>query len=287
MRNIVEFLTLLITGGFAVYGLLSPYRVDGRITKAGKIAVVGCVIGTMLTIAGFSLRLRDAHNSQMAATARLQEDLHRHEQLLDRLYAMSHPLPECRVRITFRLDHAKASYPSVIQFLSDAVSRGKAFDMSEQIAYNGPEGPREPEPFPDYSSMPHVMLAISATPLLLEKFDFLRDADRRGLLIATQDALELLSLTYFKATDSLEVFFRFRPLIVKNNSSITTLADLTRNTSVGIALGMDDSPSKVSDWHIEKFVIASPAGLEYSYTIAESQPQRGYPHLSHLLTLAK
>ena len=286
MRDTIEFLTLLLTGGFALYALLNPYRVKGRITKAGRVAIVGCVVGSILTLAGFGLRIRDAHNSEMAATAQVKEQLRRHEDLLKRLYAMSHPLSECRVRITFRLNEAKATHGTVIGFLNNAVSRGKAFDMGDQIVYDGPRS-NEPDPFPDYSSAPHVMLAISTTPLSLDKFDFLRHAKDEGLIIATQDALELLSLTYFKATDSLKVFFRFRPVIVSNNSPITSLADLTQGTSVGIALGMDDSPSKVADWHIEKFVIASPAGLEHSYTVVESQPQRGYPYLSHLVRLAK
>lgn len=286
MRNAIEFLTLLLTGGFALYALLSPYRVDGRITKAGKIAVVGCVIGVMLTIAGFGLRLKDAHRSEMAGTAQLQAQLRRHEELLKRLYAMSHPLSECRVRITFQVDQAKVRQQSVIQFLNNAVSTGRAYDWSDRVVYTGPAKRGEPEPFPDYSSMPQLLLVISTTPLSLGKFDIQRDANGEGVLFAMQDTLELLSLTYFKATDSLEVFFRFRPIIISNRSGMTSLADVTRDVSFGVALGMDDSPSRVSHWRIEQFVIASPAGLERSYTVAESQPERGYPHLSHILALA-
>lgn len=283
MRNTIELLTLLLTGGFALFALLNPYRIDNRITRAGKVAAIGCVVGIVFTIIGFAFRLRDAHNAEMAASAQLQSQLNRHEQLLNRLSAMSYPLSECRVRARFRLDRTAATHPELMKFLTDAVSKGRAFDTSDRIAYYGN---REPEPFSGYSAIPRIMIAVSPGALSFPDFDFIRDARLKNLLIASQDQLEEFSVTYIKATETLEVILRFRPIIVSDTSGITSLADISHDAFVAVSLGTEPITT-FPDWQVESFELASPAGLTRSYTIAQSSVQRGYPHLSHLLVQSK
>ena len=126
------------------------------------------------------------------------------------------------------------------------------------------------------------MLVISPQTLSCADFDFSRDSKRPGILIATQDQLDASSVDYFKATDSFDVFFRFVPVIGSDSAGITSLADISDTTVVAVTLGVEPL-STFSDWQLDSFAIASPAGLRYSFRVTQSAPQRGYPHLSHLL----
>ena len=96
---IVKFVSVVLTGCFAIFGLLIEYKdkATGKITKGGRLALVGIVLSTTLALVSQLIEQRKSIDAARESAART-------EKLLTEISKSLQPLREIQIGLSFDID---------------------------------------------------------------------------------------------------------------------------------------------------------------------------------------
>jgi hypothetical protein len=107
--EIVSLLTIILTGGFSIYGLVNDYKnKDGSLTKHGRIAIYGIIVSLTLSIIGFGFKLKSDSIIKAKKLKQIQKDIKHQNKTINKLDSVisyvervSVPLTDLDVKITY------------------------------------------------------------------------------------------------------------------------------------------------------------------------------------------
>jgi len=107
--RLTKLLGMILTAGFAAYGLVFDFKKDGRVTRHGRIAIVGIGVSTCISVCLLLVESRGAKSERIELRQeRARQVLTKAEieVLLARFSAMKDSIEAASVRLQSRFDSA-------------------------------------------------------------------------------------------------------------------------------------------------------------------------------------
>jgi hypothetical protein len=109
--EIINFVTLGLTGFFSIYGLLHEYKdKKGRLTKQGRVAIYGIICSLTLSIAGFFFQIKRDNDDKTKKIAEIQSTVNKLDSILTNLGRLSFPLTDIRIELTYSIPDSNKSF---------------------------------------------------------------------------------------------------------------------------------------------------------------------------------
>lgn len=115
--EIISLLTIVLTGGFSIYGLVNNYKdKEGKLTKHGRIAIYGIIISLTLSIIGFGFKVRSDSIAKTDKLKQIENDVLRQELTINKLDSVitniqriSYPLTDLEIELIYVFDSTSKS----------------------------------------------------------------------------------------------------------------------------------------------------------------------------------
>src|SRR5262249_8985828 len=124
---IVKLVSVVLTGCFAIFGLLIEYKdkATSKITKGGRLALVGIVLSTTLALVAQLIEQRKSIDEARETAART-------EKLLSEISKSLQPLREIQIALSFDIDVDDPEFSAykarLVQGIREYIRRHPKFD---------------------------------------------------------------------------------------------------------------------------------------------------------------
>lgn len=126
--EVVSLLTLILTGGFSIYGMVNDFKdKEGNLTKHGRVAIYGIIISLTLSIIGFGFKLKSDSVAKTKKLEQIQQDVSRQEATLNKLESVinniqriGYPLTDLQIQLVYTFD---STSKSIIEFHRNTISQ--------------------------------------------------------------------------------------------------------------------------------------------------------------------
>jgi hypothetical protein len=140
---VLKFVSIALTGVFGIMGLLTTYKVEGRVTAWGRVALFGIVISAIVAAATQALEQHRAQQASRAEMLAVRTQLHEIARTLD-------PFETISLGFAFEIpnnDPAWAAYRARVQRMAQSLMNSgediRATDFGFSSTFTGPEGLEE------------------------------------------------------------------------------------------------------------------------------------------------
>jgi hypothetical protein len=272
IRNFVDFVFLGLTGGFGIYGLLHDFRVRGKVTKAGRIAIIGFCLGLLLSMIGFGLRVWDERKAELTATERLLQQSQRHEELLRKSLGLHYSLATSEFVVQYIIQNVTSRRPDLVEWFKKVRAENTA-----DVVTNGQTHISDVRRHPDCPVyIPKLVLVATDSGINLKE-DFIPNLFKghsSGLCSVYLRPEDLLSAEagYEISSDYVYLNTRYHTRLHDNTSNINSIVDFDRGASLGIAF---PEPSRYRGYILDSIRFSHPNGKSVEFDARIPVPEIG------------
>lgn len=277
ITEIINTLTILLTGYFGIYALTHEYKdKTGIITRHGKIAIYGILISGTISIIGIGINIKKANDRDFEQKESFKVEIERYNNTIHEIKRLSYPLTDLIIEETYELSDT-APELSDLKNKIDSLIHSIPIDKSTYgVAINNPKGVydlwendelvklsfhKEYEDFPRLNP-PSQILCIIDSSIDIQSLNTQRDKGIIDVILksAIYDDKNLIykRLTYDIKRKKFSYRIRFMPSSDFSNGLIVSHKDLP-NKSLGISLVL---PNSHKSWKIKEIIILNKLGYQ-------------------------
>jgi hypothetical protein len=282
--TLIAAASTILTAFFAAYGLTNQYRdSDGKITRAGKLALRGIFSSAVLSLLSIGLGVLKANMDQTAAIKKLQDETHRYTETLNRLERivhnterLSYPLSSANVSMQFLIGGSDKKLSAVRQSILDLLpiwnreiaENGMAFSDSKNyiIYHDRPQNHVNMILILDQTRIRDCSLSFTHVLILGPPGKSLRLAnlnvvdDNQPLVTALFRDVVRETLVYYPDSDAFGYQLVYKPKVLLSDPRFSSMLDLLSSELAVSVL----QPEDIRSWQVKAIRLFSDTGYSVS-----------------------